>query len=402
MIGLPNPITRIIKRFRAFRDRVTKSGGYSGYYVPSMWAVANDKSMIEYNPSILMRLAQRPWIRAAIHAIVIEVLSAGFVVDSDDEYSKSVIEDLFSRPNDGDTFAEFTWKTWESLLATGDCYIEAKVDNDVNGAAILEYIPPQLVSYNSSDRKYTISGVNGPITLTEDDVIHVMIPNPSDPNNGKSPIAGLLDDLLLEEEAYKYNLDFFESGISPTGIVRFESDTNIPFDEKRKMVDVLSQQIRDKRRGVIAIEGGDFEPIQPTNKELEFVELLRMVRDRIIATYGVPPSKIGVFESANLGGGRDERQDKNFRKKLRGWMSLFENAYNRFINDKLNIDAQFRYGDFDYEESLERAQIHRIYLEYGIMTPDEVRKELGLPPTGKENNPEPNLIERFKARGYIL
>src|SRR5581483_10693906 len=58
---------------------------------------------------------------------------------------------------------------------------------------------------------------------------------------------------------------------------------------------------------------------QATVKELahgrvaDVESYLNQKRDEIIACYGVPPSKIGIIESGNLGGGTGESQDRTFR-----------------------------------------------------------------------------------------
>ncbi len=104
----------------------------------------------------------------------------------------------------------------------------------------------------------------------------------------------------------------------------------------------------------------------------EYSNMMNSIRDRIIATYGVPPAKVSIIETANLGSGSGLTQDKQFKKELKGKSKNFEDAFTRVISHG-EFSEVFQYNDLDIEDKLQRAQIEDIQIKNGSLTINEVR-----------------------------
>ena len=112
---------------------------------------------------------------------------------------------------------------------------------------------------------------------------------------------------------------------------------------------------------------------------MEYSTMMNNIRDRIIATYGVPPAKVSIIETANLGSGSISTQDKQFKKELKGKSKNFEDAFTRVISHG-EFEEVFQYNDLDIEDKLQRAQIEDIQIKNASLTINEVRNSYGKNP----------------------
>lgn len=62
----------------------------------------------------------------------------------------------------------------------------------------------------------------------------------------------------------------------------------------------------------VTTKGGGLVKELQTAKITDILEAKKEARDEIVSTYGVPPAKVGIIESGNLGGGTGSDQDKTF------------------------------------------------------------------------------------------
>lgn len=118
-------------------------------------------------------------------------------------------------------------------------------------------------------------------------------------------------------------------------------------------------------------------------------------RDEILSGYGVPPSKVGVIESGNIGGGTGTSQDRMFRVNTVGpsqelilekWtFALLKQAY--AIDDWV---LQFGTVDWRDDEVIERIRDLRI--RNGSNTLNRARADIGEPPV--DGGDDPILVDR--------
>ena len=114
-------------------------------------------------------------------------------------------------------------------------------------------------------------------------------------------------------------------------------------------------------------------------KDMEYQELQKDIRDRILAIYQVPPSKVDVFETANLGSGRDTAQAENFKKVLFSETNLICGEFNRILNE-YGFECELSFNELDIENKEERASIENMQLQSGVRTINEIREGYGLEP----------------------
>ena len=137
---------------------------------------------------------------------------------------------------------------------------------------------------------------------------------------------------------------------------------------------------------MIITQGANYQATNNSNRDMEFLELLQYARDRIITIFGVPPAKVGIIKTGNIGTGTGESQDKNFGKVINGDCRVIEDAFNKNLG-RSGFQELFEFIREDHENKLNRADIEDKQLRNGTTFINEVRSGYGLEPVEWGNVP---------------
>jgi hypothetical protein len=126
-----------------------------------------------------------------------------------------------------------------------------------------------------------------------------------------------------------------------------------------------------------------------------YLKTLDQKRDEIISGYGVPPSKVGIIESGNLGGGTGTSQDKTFRVNTCGPIGeavLEKLTYHLALIGFGITDWKLRFGEIDWRDDKTVDDISSARLRDGRWTLNRSRAEINEPPV--EGGDEAVIIDR--------
>ena len=133
-------------------------------------------------------------------------------------------------------------------------------------------------------------------------------------------------------------------------------------------------------------------------RDVEFIEQRKLSIMEIAMFLGVPPALLGFMEGAPaLGGGGMEQISIGFRTYTLGdWFEAFEGAIERdLLGDDMSIEAKVDDTGLIRGDFTTRWTGWTRALQFGAMSPDEVRAREGLPPrpdgTGTSFYPPPNM-----------
>lgn len=116
----------------------------------------------------------------------------------------------------------------------------------------------------------------------------------------------------------------------------------------------------------------------------EYLKTLEQKRDEILSGYGVPPSKVGVIESGNLGGGTGTSQDKTFRVNTCGptGEAVIEKLVYHLARKafKVPVEWTMRFGDIDWRDDKVIDEISAARVKDGRWTLNRARAEIGEVP----------------------
>lgn len=332
------------------------------------------------------------WVRRCCGVYCDEILATGFRVNNPKDTSVNVervnyLTDLFKAP--GGKYAEETFSSMikqiiPSWKVTGDTFIEVNhdklFDNVPNG---FRFIPTELMGYDYNADAWCLR--NTGYVFEPENLIHIYEPSIQIRGSkwGTSLIDTIAQNITLEVLGLNHNKEIFENhGLDPRGVLSFDKDL-----KPQQVKDNISRLKKQKnKKGIIAMQGGNYQATNNTNKDMEFLELIRYSRDCIITMFGVPPAKVDIIETANLGTGSGESQDKNFGKVVNGTLTVIEDAFNKNLG-RSGFRELFEFIREDHENKLTRADIEDKQLRNGTTYINEVRAGYGLEPVDWGNVP---------------
>lgn len=350
----------------------------------------SDKS--QGNLDVYYQALNNVYVKQSIQVYCDESLNQGFeITDYDNEnvdfnhvnYLTNLFNDPQGKESD-DTFALLNTQIWTSWLLTGDCFIEVNHDPNYGRIPIgFKFVPTEMIGWYDDTDQWGLR--NTEYRYEKDELIHIYQPRVSRKNSrwGISVIDSIGLSIALEFLGMKHNKDIFDNnGLDPRGVITFDKDASMQ---------VVSENIKrlsksGNKKGVITLQGGNYQRTNNTNVDMDFMNLMNYARDRIITAFGVQPSKIGIRETASLGSGTGESQDKDFSKTLAGKCKIIENAFNKVLG-RAGFNEIFQYVRIDTENKQLRAQIEDMQIKNGTRYINEVRKDYGLEPVAWGNTP---------------
>ena len=332
------------------------------------------------------------WVRRCCMVICDEMLAQGYRINNPNSdnvnYERvNYLTNLFKAPAGRyaeETFSSLIKQIVPSFKVTGDAFIEVNhdklFDNVPNG---FKFIPTELMGYDYNAGAWCIRNTGH--IFEPENLIHIYEPKIQIRGSkwGTSLIDTIAQNITLEVLGMNHNKDIFENhGLDPRGVISFDRDLK-PQQVKDNILRLKKQK---NKKGVISGQGLTYQQTNDSNKDMEFLELIRYSRDCIITMFGVPPAKVDIIETANLGTGSGESQDKNFGKVINGNCTVIEDAFNKNLG-RSGFQELFEFIREDHENKLNRAEIEDKQLRNGTTFINEVRKGYGLPPVDWGNVP---------------
>lgn len=349
------------------------------------------------------------YVYRSIQVIIETLLGTGFMINSPEEEFQNVgrknyLTNLFNNPMGFDnemTFAMFHTQYTRSFLLVGDAFIEVKENKDFNSVIEgYEFIPPELMQFYPDTSQWGIRGSK--IRYEPSQLIHIYEPDVKLKGYkwGMSKIDRIGFAIGLLVSGLEYNQDIFlNEGLDPKAILSFDKDTSYEnFNQELSRLNEVKKNPKLRKGGTLAVKGANLQNAGVSNRDMDFLNLMNFARDMIVTAYGVQPSKVGIRETASLGSGTGESQDKDFKDVVNGIARYIEDGFNKSLG-RHAFNELFSYNDLDIENKLQRAQIEDIQLKNGTKLVNEVRNGYALDPVkygdvpmnystyGKPNNP---------------
>ena len=227
------------------------------------------------------------------------------------------------------------------------------------------------------------------------EVIHVKFDSPGDTLYGVSPTQKN----ILPITSWLFTAALVKETMKKGDPLRAHVDWPIalPESEMRR----FSQQYATRNLGARNIgnlfetKGGTVVHEMGTNQISNWLNTLQQRRDEILSGYGVPPSKVGVIESGNIGGGTGTSQDKMFRVNTVGPIQeiILEKFAFALMYQAYGItDWTLKFGVVDWrdDEVIETIRDQRI--RNGSWTINRARMDIGEPPI--DGGDEAILVDR--------
>ena len=285
---------------------------------------------------------------------------------------------------------------WDTLVnGNGLCYIK----RDKNGVAKeLIYVPWGMYSimYNSQTRDlyYLIPSIEDR-KIEPVNVIHIL-KNSNDGVNGKAVPFYARKAINLATSAENAAFNYFDSGCAISGILK----SNKPLSTQQK-IDIKTSWNQAHVQGEpsgLAVLGNDLDymSIGANSSESQLLESRKYSVREIARFLGIQPELIGD-EAGKSYNSLQQAVDALITFTLSPFIAILEDEFNRkclLPSERKYLKIDFKEEDLRMPDETAQAQALNTLVAGGIMTPNEARKTIGLPPVeGGDTLKEPKKIE---------
>jgi len=348
----------------------------SQFIVPSELNQTGDFAHVQVTPESALRLSS-VWACVRLLSDAVSTLPLD-VFRNDEEIG---LPALLASPAAGWSLVEWVYAIMQSLLLRGNAYglITARSGPRLTPAQVELVNPDNMTVMVDPDGRvsYRFKGRQ----LDPEDVWHVRAFVTAGSPVGLSPIAYAQETIGLGLSTQRFGRQFFTEGASPSGILSIPTGTAMSQERVQAIKEMLRVATRGKRDPLIVTGTADtkWQSISIAPNESQFVESRRLGVAEIARTFGVPPEMIGGEAGGSLTYATVEGRALDFVKfSLTPWIVRLEKAISDLLprgqTVKFNVNALLR------GTTKERYDAHKVALDAGFMTVDEVRQLEDLPP----------------------
>ena len=264
---------------------------------------------IPVNPSRALE-SFKGFVYAAVNAKAREVMTIDwrlFSVNGDDteEETDHELLDLLDSPNDNMNGLELKYLTSAHLDLTGNCYwwLEG-VNSDTDKPKAIHLMeadrvrpvidclswPYQLVGYKMKLE-------NREMSLQPYEVVHFRLPNPSNFFEGYSPVMAAAAYIDNDNDATKFNSNFFRNGARPAGFLESEFVADTQLEALKVGFADMHGGIDNMNRIGVLPKGVKWNASGANPKDMDFKGMSLEMKDRILSMFGTSKTILGTAES---------------------------------------------------------------------------------------------------------
>jgi len=353
---------------------------------------------------------QTSFVRAVVGVICKAVTARGYSLSpakaNTNPNNAEILQEFFANCNPNDTLLEILDDIARDVYVFGNAFLEIVYGADGK--------PRELWNLDATsmrvqaDEHGSITGYiqaprsqSGKVEFKPREVLHFKLGTKGATLYGLSPLASLILPVTVDKYAQIYNRAFFISGAKIRGAFIMKDATPEQVERNREYMAARAKN-PDLAHSDLVLEGDiEFKQISTTQKDMEFLELREFTRNEILAVYGVPPSKVSIIETGNIGAGTGEHQTATFYDETISpfQMRLAEKLTKHIIRQGFGInDWSFQFNKRAIDEK-DQAEIFSLYLQNGVFSPDEVRRIVAprMPEMQKSFNPKDAIVSSTRA-----
>lgn len=291
---------------------------------------------------------------------------------------------LLSKPNSFQTQAEFFWLASIYWLSEGEAPIYLNSSKNPTEMVLLN--PERLTVI--FDAKSIVGGYNyrqsdGKLSrIPAENILMLKMPSLTSPFRGAGVMRYVAQTLDIDNFIEEYLKLFFYNDTTPGAVLETEQELD------KSNIERLKAQFANRHQGIknshklsILEKGLKYKKISSNINELQLKELNDMVRDKVLASFKVPKSVLGIVEDVNRANAEASSYTFSQRSVLPK-LRMIEGQLNQFLLPLFGNTQgmEFEFESPVFEDKMVDAQINAIAIQNGWLTVNEVRGQLGLDP----------------------
>lgn len=356
-----------------------------------LWRKADKRQLLEGNIS---------WVFACTDAIANEMANIEFKLYRSNsrnevtEINNHPILDLLARANQHTTKYDLFYLSQSYLELTGEAPWLLRRDAKGGAPSEIYLLRPDLLTVLPSNdptkgviggytyKVYEENGAYTEIKLDVDDVLFLKYPDPIKTYRGRGTLQAVMRAFQMDITAEEFNLMFFQNGATPSAILTVPKPLNKESKERlERMVKHKYTQTYNAHKTMLVEGDIKFSPVTTTQKEMDFIETMRMMRDKILAIFRVPRTILGITDDVNRANA--EASDLVFAKRtIKPKMEKLTEMLNEFLVPMFDQSGTIflDYVDPVPENIDQKLTLAKEGANAGLLTPNEAREILGYDP----------------------
>ena len=234
---------------------------------------------------------------------------------------------------------------------------------------------PKFIEYY----KYTV-GVTTKI-FQPYEILHFRDFNPDDPHDGMGILESISSWVETDNYATEYNRQFFLQAARPDSILTHEASLS---EEQKKFLQISFEEsykgLKNAHKTLLLPKGVDWKQAGWNQKEMDFVEMQRMTRDKILAAFRVPKTALGLTDDVN----RANAEATNYVFALRVIKPRMERIVgylNEFLVPRFGENVFLDFVDpVPENRELEIIEYEKALGAQAYASVNEIRDKEGIPP----------------------
>jgi len=353
---------------------------------------------------------QTSWVRAVVGVICKAVTARGYSLSPSkanaDPRNAELLQEFFANANPNDTLLEIIDDIARDVYVFGNAFLEVVYgadgkpkelwNLDATTVRVLADEHGAIIGYVQIPRSQP-----GKVNFESREILHLKLGSKGSTLYGLSPLASLILPITVDKYSQIYNRAFFLNGAKVRGAFIMKDASPEQVERNRDYMAARAKS-PDMAHSDMVLEGDiEFKQISTTQKDMEFLELREFTRNEILAVYGVPPSKVSIIETGNIGAGSGDHQTQTFYEEtiLPFQMRVAEKLTKHIIRQGFGItDWAFSFNKRAIDEKAQ-AEIFNIYLQNGVFSPAEVRSLVAprMPEIQKSLNPKETIANATRV-----
>lgn len=304
---------------------------------------------------------------------------------------------LTTTPNNQQTAYKFWFSIVANMLLFGNAYARV-IRNDSGQIAAIQ----QMENGNTSLQQdsdtgaltYTYNDGTHKISLQPAEVLHFLIFS-TDGITGRSPLMSLTTELQVADTSKQLQRDSFKAGIWGTGILKVhKSDLNA--DAANAIRNKWEASNAGKARTLILDDTMDYSRLEVNTDVLQLAGNTSWTKKQIAAAFGLPIEKLG---------GESEHSNTSMTNAqyLQSTLIYYFKAITSELDTKLATQGNSFSIDTTALFTADPATQYALYenaVTAGIMTAEEAREKLGLPPVANGTLRQPSAATTTDYKHY--
>ena len=302
------------------------------------------------------------------------------------EMSNHPLNIVFGDKNNNNNLSKYTLMKLliQSVILKGNgfAYIERAQDGTVIG---LRYLEAQdvLINYNKYTNKlyYSTTVLNNKkrTHIEPINMIH-LIKNTYDGVTGLSVLSFAARTIKTSSNTEKSAESFFENGCNLSGVLTVQGQ--LQQKQREEIRSSWQQAYSNGGRGLAILQGNmSYQPIQISAKDSQMIESRQYNVQDIARFFGISPVLLGDLSHTSYNT-IEAVQNEFLLHTLQPYITMVENEFNRKLlkPSESNLNIFLETNEILRVDKSAQANYYSTMLSNGVMSRNEIRKEIGLNP----------------------